>query len=643
MGLNYKDIGLKVGLEIHFQLDTGRKLFCNCPPILVEDGKGLHIIRRLRPTQSELGQIDPAAYFEFKKGLIIEYIAPPESTCLVELDEEPPHEMDIESLKAALRIAKFINAEIVDEVHVMRKIVVDGSNTTGFQRTSIISLGGSIYIPALGREIGIQTICLEEEAARIVERVDRKVVYNLDRLGIPLIEIATAPEIYTPEEAAEVAKYIGRLVTMTGVRRRGLGTIRQDINISVAGGPVVEIKGVQKLQQLKAVVEFEAMRQVGLRNIAKELNDRGVDESIIRSIGLIDVTEIFETTSNRVIKSGMAKGLKVYAIKLPMFSGLLGREIAPGHRLGKELAERVRFWTSLGGLFHTDEMPKYGITETEVGKLKSVVGASDDDAVVFFVSDEWEAKIAFERIIERVLEAIKGPPKETRGAREDGSTFYMRPRPGMARMYPETDIPPILIDESFRKYLEENPLTPPEAIIEKLIGKYGLTGEMAEKLIDMGLEGMFENLINIAPSLKPNYVASFLTDRLPSIMDELSIDDVSPLTKIIEKSFRLVDKGKIYKESLPEVIITSYREGLDVDKVIERLGLSERVDLASVESFLRDQLRSREDLKALPKNILIKRLMAIAMSTFKGSVDPKMVMKVVKNLVDEFGGSDGER
>ena len=642
MGLNYKDIGLKVGLEIHFQLDTGRKLFCNCPPTLVEDGQGLHIIRRLRPTQSELGQIDPAAYFEFKKGTVIEYIAPPESTCLVELDEEPPHEMDIESLKAALRIAKFVNAEIVDEVHVMRKIVVDGSNTTGFQRTSIISLGGSVYVPRLGREIGIQTICLEEEAARIIERVDRKVVYNLDRLGIPLIEIATAPEIYTPEEAVEVAKYIGRLVTMTGVRRRGLGTIRQDINISIAGGPVVEVKGVQKLQQLKAVVEFEATRQVGLINIAKKLNKRGVDESIIRSAELVDVTEIFRTTSNRVIKSGLAKGLKIYAIRLPMFGGLLGLEIAPGHRLGKELAERVRFWTSLGGLFHTDEMPKYGITEAEVGKLKSMVGASDGDAVVFFVSDEREAKIAFERIIERALEALRGPPKETRGAREDGSTFYMRPRPGMARMYPETDIPPILIDESFRKYLDDNPLTPPETVIKKLIDKYGLSDEMAEKLIDTGLEKIFESLINIAPSLKPSYVASFLTDRLPYIMDELDIENISPIIKIIEESFRFVDKGDIYKESLPEVIITSYKEGLDVAKAIEKLGLSKHVDLASIEVFLRDQLHSREDLKALPKNILIKRLMAIAMSTFKGSVDPKMVMKVVEKLVDEFGGSNGE-
>lgn len=637
MALNYRDIGLKVGLEIHFQLDTGRKLFCKCPPILSEEVNDIHLIRRLRPTQSELGQIDPAAYFEFKKGVVIEYISPPQSTCLVELDEEPPHKIDMESLRAALRLAKFFHSEIVDEVHVMRKIVVDGSNTTGFQRTSVIALGGSLYIPSIDRRIGIQSICLEEEAARLIKREDGKVVYCLDRLGIPLIEVATDPDIHSPDEAVEVAKYIGGLVTMTGVRKRGLGTIRQDINVSISGGPVVEIKGVQRLQQLKAVIEFEVRRQYGLMDLAKELTERGVDASLIKSTKVEDVSDIFKKTKNRVIRSGLSKGYYVYAVLLPGFGGLLGREVAPNHRLGKELAERIRFWTGLGGLFHTDEMPKYGITSEEINSLKQYMGASDNDAIVFFVADKHQVDMVVERIIERAIEALKGVPKETRGAREDGSTFYMRPRPGMARMYPETDIPPILIDESIKKFIEENPLRPPDSLVEELVTKYDLPREVAWKLFDMDLHSFFERLVEEAPSLNHTYIASFLSDRLPYILSELGLEEPILIEDIVLDAFRLVEKGVIFKESLADVIMFSYREGLDVSKAVEKLGLVSRVDYSEVKQYLLNELRRREDLKTLPKNILVKRLMAIAMSKYRGTVDPKKVVSIVNELVGGVG------
>jgi len=633
--VDYKSIGLRVGLEIHFQLDTGRKLFCKCPPKM-GDGEGLHIIRRLRPTQSELGQIDPAAYFEFKKGVVIEYIAPPDSTCLVELDEEPPHEMDMESLRAALRVARFFGSDIVDEVHVMRKIVVDGSNTTGFQRTSVVALGGSVYIPDLGRSIGIQSICVEEEAARLIDRRGNKVIYNLDRLGIPLIEIATEPEIYTPDEAVSVALYIGRLVTMTGVRRRGLGSIRQDINISVGGGPVVEVKGVQRLQQLRAVIEFEVKRQLGLRMLADELRDRGVSKELLARAEPVDVTEIFMDIKCKVIRRGLERGAKVYAVCLPGFGGLLGREIAPGHRLGKELAERVRFWTGLGGLFHTDEMPKYGVSQDEVGKLVSRMGASEGDAIVFYVSSEGEARIAAERIVERCMEALEGVPKETRGARDDGTTFYMRPRPGMARMYPETDIPPIVIDDALRKYLADNPLTPPDQLVSNIVSKYGLPEDMAWRLFDEGLHTVFEELIETAPKLKPIFIASFLTDRLPYLMDELGLEEPDPILQLVKDGFKLVEEGVMFKESIPDVVMEAYRESLDIRSVVERLGLKTGVDYGEVKGYLMEQLKNRDDLKALPKNILVKRLMAIAMSKYRGSVDPKRVLDIVESLVGDL-------
>jgi len=633
MDLNYDEVGLKVGLEIHFQLNTGRKLFCRCKPYLVEGEGAPRIVRRLRPTQSELGQIDPAAYFEFKKGLTIEYVSPPESTCLVELDEEPPHEMDIESLKAALRIARFIGADIVDEVHVMRKIVVDGSNTTGFQRTSIISMGGSVYVPSVGREIGIQSICLEEEAARIVDRRGNYVIYNLDRLGIPLIEVSTEPDIRSPEEAVEVARYIGQLVTMTGVRRRGLGSIRQDINISISGGPVIEVKGVQRLQQLRSVIEFEVKRQIGLMRVASELAERGVEESIIKSQTYRDVSDIFSRTKNRVISRGLSEGLRVYSVILPRFSGLLGFEVAPGHRLGKEIAERIRFWTGLGGIFHTDEMPKYGITLDEIRKLRRVMDASEDDAMVFFVSDVDTVDLAVARILERAVEALYGPPKETRGAREDGSTFYMRPRPGMARMYPETDIPPILIDDNIVEYLKENPLIPPYKVLDELVNKYGLSRDMAMKLIDMDLYDYFIKLVEEIHSLAPSYISSFLTDRLPYIMNELGLDEYSNIMGLVIEGMKLVDDGVVFKEGLQDIIITAYKEGLRVREAVNKLGLSTKVDYSEIEEYIKNQLETRMDLKKLPKNILVKRLMAIVMSKYRGNVDPKRVIELINDLL----------
>lgn len=233
MKINYEKIGLKVGLEIHLQLSTKHKLFCNCPPILEENFIG-EFIRRLRPTQSELYQVDPAALFEFQKGKFYRYLIPKNSACLVEMDEEPPHLLNMDALKIALRVARALKSKIVDEVEVMRKIVIDGSNTTGFQRTCLVALGGELKVN--GKKIPIQTICLEEDAARIIEKTEKQTTYALDRLGIPLIEIATAPVINNPDEAVKVALEIGRLVKATGYVKNELGAIRQDVNISVRGG-----------------------------------------------------------------------------------------------------------------------------------------------------------------------------------------------------------------------------------------------------------------------------------------------------------------------------------------------------------------------------------------------------------------------
>ncbi len=635
MKSEYGEYGLKIGLEIHFQLDTGRKLFCRCPPEILESVEGLHFIRRLRPTQSELGQVDPAAYFEFKKGLVIEYVAPYESSCLVEMDEEPPHPIDRTALETVVRIAQYMRSSIVDEVHVMRKIVVDGSNTTGFQRTAIIGLGGYIRVKELDKNIPIQTICLEEEAARLIKREGNKVSYYLDRLGIPLVEIATAPVIHSPDEAAVVALSIGRIVSATGFKRRGLGSVRQDINISILDGNIVEVKGVQKITQLKKVIEFEFKRQVGLHKISEVLKERGVSKESISGSPVKDVTEIFSNTRNKIIRRNIKKGGKVVGVLLRGFSGLIGMETAPGYRLGKEFAERVRFWTGLKGIFHTDELPGYGITQEEVDSLREFFEAGESDAVVFVVAPEKQAYEAIKRVIERAIEAVDGVPSETRGSREDGTTFYMRPRPGMARMYPETDIPPIRLTSKFLEDMREKPVKDPSITIAEIVAEHSINEELAWKLYDSDYIDLFKKIVSEAKNLSASFIASFLADTLKYLEREgLDVEEVDD--QLILDAFKAVESGVTEKESLMDIVTYCIQNNVGVDTAIDKLGLRKISDIDNIRDQIEKLLSSRDDLRNLPKDILKKRLMAIIMSEYRGRVDPKEIL----GLIDEVVGAE---
>ncbi|MFX1441335.1 MAG: Glu-tRNA(Gln) amidotransferase subunit GatE, partial [Promethearchaeota archaeon] len=324
----YMKLGLMVGLELHQQLNTSRKLYCHCSPVVRDDDPQGRFVRRLRPTQSEMGQVDPAALFEFQQNKRFCYEFYNDTTCLVEADEEPPHNLCEEAIDIALTVTNFLGSTAVDEIHPMRKLVIDGSNTTGFQRTCIVATGGRATVGE--KVIGIQTICLEEDAARKVGEDDKENmrIYRLDRLGIPLVEIATAPDISTPEEAQETALVLGRLLRSTGRVKRGLGTIRQDVNVSISGGAIIEIKGFQQLEMLAELVELETQRQERLLEIRDALVERGITiDSITDRIH--DVSEVFTRTEAKVLKRALKSGGAVFAARLPGFAGLVGRELQP--------------------------------------------------------------------------------------------------------------------------------------------------------------------------------------------------------------------------------------------------------------------------------------------------------------------------
>ncbi|MCW4053672.1 MAG: Glu-tRNA(Gln) amidotransferase subunit GatE [Candidatus Bathyarchaeota archaeon] len=627
MEIDYAKLGLKVGLEIHQQLKTQTKLFCGCPPALFKEEPEITFLRRLRPTQSELGQVDPAAFFEFQKGIKIQYEANRATSCLVEMDEEPPHPLNINAVEVVLTAALMMNMQPIDEVHVMRKTVIDGSNTTGFQRTCIIASNGWIKVGE--KVIPIQAASLEEDAARKTgtKNDGKTICYRIDRLGIPLIEVASAPVIYSPIEAQEVAFAIGRILRDTGKAMRGLGTIRQDLNVSLPKGALVEIKGVQELELISKVVEYEVQRQLGLIQVKEELQKRGIKAEELKE-NIIDVSEVFGQTNCKVIRKAVDRGQKVLAVKLPKFAGILKRKLMPDFRVGTELSDRAKFWGRVGGIFHTDEMPAYGVTEDEVEALREVVGASEEDAVVFVADTAENATDALKAVVERAKEAIEGVPAETRTAKEDGTTRYMRPRPGAARMYPETDIPPLGITSDLVDKIRSDLPEPSEKKLERLMMEYCLNEKLAKQIVDSDYYGLFEFIVK-ETGVTATTVAVFLTETLKALKrDGVEIEKVTD-AQIIEV-FRGIGLGEVTKEAVADVVVWfSENEGESFQDAVDKLGLKmfTKKELAKlVDRVITENKRSVDQLGKKAFRVL----MGIVMKEVRGKADPGLVSALIR-------------
>ncbi|WP_324735639.1 Glu-tRNA(Gln) amidotransferase subunit GatE [Thermococcus sp. SY098] len=625
MELNYKEIGLKVGLEIHRQLDT-KKLFSPVPSELHEE-VDFTFQRRLRPTMSELGEIDQAALEEFKKGKTYVYEGNYKFSDLVYMDEEPPHMPDEEALRVALQIAYLLNATPVDEVHFMRKIVIDGSNVSGFQRTAIIAMNGKVDTP--WGSVGIPTICLEEDAARIIEREDGKVIYRIDRLGIPLVEIATTPDIHHPEQAKVVAKYIGDALRATRKVKRGLGTIRQDLNVSIKGGARIEIKGVQELDMIPIIIEREVMRQLNLLKIRDELKKRGADEEDLKE-EFYDVTDIFENTQSKIIARAIKKGGKVLALKLPKFRGLIGYEIQPGRRLGTEMADRAKKYVK--GIFHIDELPNYGITQEEVDAIIERLGLGEQDAFVLVAAEEEIAKKALREVLQRAKEALYGVPEETRRALPDGNTQYMRPLPGKARMYPETDIPPILITKEMKGEILANLPELPQAKVERYVREFKIDKSLAKTLVDDERDELFEELIEMG--VKPSLAASILVVVLKGLKKEVPIDNITD--KHIKEAFKLYLDNKIAKEAFEEIFKElALHPEKSAFQVAEEKGLT-LLSPEEVEKIIDEIIQQNIDVIKAKGMGAMGMLMGRAMAKLRGKADGKLVSQLVRKKIQEL-------
>jgi glutamyl-tRNA(Gln) amidotransferase subunit E len=625
----YSKIGLKAGLEIHQQLDTKEKLFCSCQPNLFKDEPEYTFLRKLRPAQSELGHVDSAALFEFQKETEIMYEANKDTACLVEMDEEPPHDLNREAVDISVLTSLLMNMKPVDEIHVMRKTVIDGSNTTGFQRTCVVALNGKIDIK--GKPVAISQLSLEEDAARKNGKDGQLQRYRIDRLGIPLIEVTTAPVIYSPEEAQETAAAIGQILRATRRVRRGLGTIRQDVNVSIRDGALIEIKGVQELELISKVIENEVQRQLSLLKIREELKNHGIkDEDIIEKF--VDVTQVFKNTKCKVLSKAIKQKKPVLAVKLQGFAGLLKKELAAGMRLGAELAGMARFWGRVGGIFHTDEMPAHNVTEEEIYQLGQLLKRKPNDAVVFVADTPENAADALKAVVKRAKVALEGIPEETRAANPDGTTKYMRPRPGAARMYPETDVPPIQLTNEYLDELGNRLPEMPELLLKRLMGEYKLNLKLSKQILDSQYLELFESLVKEL-KVSATVIAVAFTETLKALKrDGINVEAISG--EQLRGIFKLIDSGKTTKESIPEILTwLSNNENATVKDALVSLGFS-MMSRNELEMLVDEVIEKNTEFIELRGKGAFGPLMGIVMKKARGRVKANLVKEILKNKLE---------
>ncbi|MDE1847141.1 MAG: Glu-tRNA(Gln) amidotransferase subunit GatE [Candidatus Micrarchaeota archaeon] len=570
----YKGLGFKCGLEIHQRLATEHKLFCACDPNLAEDEEIGKIERVQRAVAGELGKVDVSTSFESAKKRTFTYNMFRRSTCLVDIDEEPPHNLNMEALDVALLIAATFNSGVPDEIEVMRKGVVDGSDPSGFQRTMQVGYAGSLEVGK--KRIPIPSIFLEEESSGIVSQSTENVLYDTDRLGIPLIEIDTDPVIATPQECKEVAFRIGMLLRLTGKVQRGIGSIRQDVNLSISGGARVELKGFQELEIVDVIIENEVERQLNLLKLRDKLRER---HAKVENTSL-DLTKVFSQTDSKMIRDNTKNGGVVYGARLDGFAGIIGSTINPNRRLGTEVSDYAKV-SGIKGIIHSDEdLRKYSLSESEINATRSNLGCKENDAFILVSGPEQSVKVAISRALTRAALAVNEIPSETRAVDSVNlTTKFLRPIPGGARLYPETDAMPVGVDKDVLEKLGSKipNIEATQARLQKEIGN----AQLAEQMIK-SVQLPLYNLISSESGADRKFVAAFLLEKMKELRRSgLEVDAVPE--NVLVYIFKGYANGNLTKNAVEELV-----KGLPVN-------------IDSVESIVSQKKLSRISGKELSK------------------------------------------
>jgi glutamyl-tRNA(Gln) amidotransferase subunit E len=614
-----KKFEIKSGLEIHQQLDSG-KLYCRCPSILRNETGDWIVKRKLHIVAGESGEVDIAAKHEASKEKEFIYQGFKDTNCLVEFDEQPPMEIDREALKIALQIALLLNCEIVPITQIMRKTVLDGSNTSGFQRTALIARNGFIET-SFGR-VAIDCLFLEEDSARPANNLEddsNSKFWKLDRLGIPLVEIATGPHMHFAEQVKEAALKIGEILRACKVKR-GIGTIRQDLNISTKGHPRVEIKGFQDPATMIKTVELEAQRQKNIVDLYEKVKDFKTLENKI-----VELNDVFKNTNCNLLKNVLEKKGKILGFKAEGFAGLIGLELIPGKRFGSEISDYAKMY-GVGGIIHSDEkLEKYNLSTSEIEQLTKALGIKNlkKDAWIIIADDENRARKAIESSINRInLQIKQAGIKEVRRANIDGTSSYLRPMPGSARMYPETDLPLLHISRDFINEVR-NSLPKLRTEIKGELKEKGLSEEMINIVLDSGMLKDYEYLLSVY--YNPTFVAKvmFLFTKEIASHEKLTEEKANDIFSIdnIENVLNAVTNKEISEGDVKHVM-----EELSRGKLLSDAIKIEKKDLSEIEGEIAKIVKEKPGLNA-------NAYMGLVMARFKGKVSGAEVMNILKKIV----------
>lgn len=623
---DYSLVGFKSGLEVHQQLFTKKKLFCRCPAGKYNERYNAEILRHMRPTLSELGEYDGTALMEFKTKKQIIYRINHETVCTYEMDDTPPFELNDDALDIALGIGMLYQCSMVDEIHIARKQYLDGSIPTGFQRTTIVGVDGCI--PYKDREIHIVQLGLEEDSCREVSDVGHFRTYITDRLGMPLIETVTAPEMRTPMEVAEVGQIIRRLARSTGLVRTGIGAARQDVNVSVDGGTRIEIKGVSRIPYIPLLTYNEAMRQWNLLRLREELGRRGISTASFLA-QTEDVTKILRKTRYEPIRHSIMNGQIALCVALRGFKGLLHWQTQTDTYFSNEISDRVRViacLTSLPNIIHSDSHSET-VANAEWRAIKKSLSATDDDTVVLVWGNLDDAELAANEIITRAREATIGIPSETRQAHLDGTNGFERILPGPDRMYPDTDLPPKRIaGERLEKIRATLPTPTWER--ERWYHSLGIPSDVIQPLAISPFAQLFEKSVEewkMNPTL-----ASIALVQFPKRLKKKRFD------------IRRLDPG------IMEAIFLSFRDGLitkeGIFEAMRRAVMQEEFyheDLplrCSKEEMIAAVSDAQKELENIPmRNVKNKSilLMTLIMHKLRGRIDGEVVAQTIGAMEGE--------
>lgn len=640
--VDFKKLGFRAGIEVHHQLRSERKLFCRCPAVLEKDPrkKDYTFYRYFRPVLGEMGDFDPGMLVEFEKGYKVIYYACERNTCTYEMDETPPFYPDIDAVKKGFTLALYFNCTaLAEEIVVNRKQYLDGSITTGFQRTFIIGRDG--WVPVNGRKVRITNLYIEEDAARRVDWTDtsnRTVYFNLDRLGVPLTEIITDHrDVDTPEDLVELAKQIGRVLRLSRIGKRGLGTARQDVNVSIEGGDRVEIKGVQDLRTFDALCCHEAIRQLALIDIMKKMKKRGVKKDDFKHT-YIDISHLFSLEGD----------MRAFVAVFPKMNGLFGVEVQPNKDFGEDVFEKSMLITGIPreDHFHSDEFQvvavrkrsqhpsRLPIDENRFEEVRATINARAEDAFVVVVGPERKAMHAMKKVVERVKIALDGVPQETRRLLPDGNTEFLRVIHGKERIYPDTDTPPIVISQELVEKSRKAVGKRPWEVYEELHSKY----RFIQSQVDLLIRGeKVDKFYEFVEKLKlESSVAYHLLIELPRSCRRKGL---KMNTHIMKQLAEGLSRNLIIREQIDSITEVFDREpSILIDEALNRLQVShltkEQFDALILQKLsVFDLVTARSD--EAYRDRVVPKVVGEVLKATNRSVPGKTIAQKIRSLISQ--------